>query len=178
LSDFATQKYNTRCHITNCGVSMRQIALEKLRREIHIESDEIRTLAQDLRIWQLARDVILRLGANGMSSEDSSEENGEVVYRVKIVIWRRRMEALLRLIDRQRTLDVSMYTSRGSKGVKRVRIPEDILESDWHWKSRRIHQIGLPEVLYDPEWLQNVVHDRAVVSFTVSREEFEYFDID
>jgi hypothetical protein len=156
---------------------MRENELRRLS-EIHIRGDEIRTLEEDLRVWTLARNIITRLEAGGMSSEDSCEEAGEVVYRVKIVVWRRRLEAILRLIDRQRKLDPTLYTTRGSKGARRVRVPEGTLEEDWQWKSRRIHQEGLPEVLYDPDWLQNVLGERAVFSLEVSREEFEYFDID
>jgi hypothetical protein len=157
---------------------MRERALHRLKTShIQIESDAIRTLNDDLRVWNMARNIILRLGTGGMSSEDSCEEDGEVVYRVKIMVWRRRMEQLLRLIDRQRIDDSSMYTPRGSKGVKRLRIPEGTLESDWQWKTRRIHQEGLPEILYDPDWLQNIMGDRALLSFTVSREEFQFFDI-
>src|ERR1700742_2246146 len=110
-----------------------------------------------------------------MSSEDSSEEDGQITYRMKIVVWHRRMEAILRLIDRQRKLDPTIYTPRGAKAVKRIRIPEGTPEADWQWKSRRIHQEGLPEVLYDPAWLQNVVGKHGFLALQVSREEFEYF---
>jgi hypothetical protein len=157
---------------------LRENALTEARTTINIHSNEIRTLEEDLQIWIMAKNIITRLGAAGMSSEDSSLEDGTTYFRVKIVIWRRRMEAILRLIDRQRLLDPTIYTPRGSKGVKRDRIPEGTLESDWQWKSRRLHTDGLPEVLYDPDWLQNILHDRAVVSLNVSREEFDYFEIE
>jgi hypothetical protein len=158
---------------------MREKALREARTTtVHIHDDEIRALEEDLRIWILAKNVIARLGAGGMSSEDSCEENGKVVYRVKIMIWRRRMEALLRLIDRQRFVDSTIYTQRGSKPGIRERIPDNMLESDWQWKSRRVHSDSLPEALYDPAWLQNICGDRAFLSLQVSREEFQYFDVE
>lgn len=82
-----------------------------------------------------------------------------------------------RLIDRQRTFDPTLYTAKGSKGVVKERIPEGTLEQNWEWKSRRIHIDGLPEVLYDPEWLQNIRGRQAFISLQVSREEFEFFSI-
>jgi hypothetical protein len=157
---------------------MRTNALNALRNaQVIIESDRVRTLEEDLQVWTFAQSLIERLGAGGMSSEDSDVEDGQPIYRVKIVVWRRRMEALLQLIDRQRSLDPSLYTARGSQGVKRIRIPEGTLEENWEWKSRRMHLDGLPEVLYDPEWLQVIRKEHAVVSLCVSREEFEYFKV-
>jgi hypothetical protein len=157
---------------------MRKTALHELRtRQIEIESNEIRTLEQDLRIWTMAKNVITRLGEGGMSSEESCEEDDKVVYRVKIMVWRRRMEELLRLVDRQRRIDPTIYTPRGSKGVERIRIPEGTLEEDWQWRTRRIHQEDLPEVLYDPDWLQVILGQRAAITIRVSREEFDYFNV-
>lgn len=178
-SNFTIQKYRTRTHITTCGIAMRKRAIQNAQVSIDIESDESRTLQEDLRIWEMAGAIINRLGPEGMSSEDSeSEEDGKVVFRVKIVIWRRRMEAILRLIDRQRYFDNTIYTQKGAKPGKRLRIPEGVLEADWQWKSRRVHPDGLPEALYDPSWLQNIQGSHAVLSFQVSHEEFEYFEIE
>jgi len=157
---------------------MRKAALEELRtRRIDVCSDEIRSLEADFKIWMFAKDLIQRLGEGGMSSEESCEEEDKVVFRVKLMLWRRRMEKVLRLIDRQWRLDPTIYTQRGFKGADRMRIPEGTLEEDWRWKTRRIHQDGLPEVLYDPDWLQNITGQRAVISLNVSRDEFQYFEL-
>ena len=157
---------------------MREIALQRTRTTVHIESDQICTLEEDLHIWKMICNIIIKLGAAGMSSEDTSFEDRETVYRVKVMIWRWRMEKILQLVDRQRVEDPTLYMQRGSKGVKRVRIAQGTLESNWQWKSRWIHPENLPEVLYDPDWLQNILGNRAVVSFQVSREDFKFFDFE
>lgn len=56
----------------------------------------------DLDFWKWAMDVISRLGAEGMSSDESCDEDSrthERIYKVSISVWCKHMEDVLKIVD-------------------------------------------------------------------------------
>ncbi|KAH7917377.1 hypothetical protein BV22DRAFT_979951, partial [Leucogyrophana mollusca] len=66
--------------------------------------------AADAMVWEWLKDIVERLGEDGMSSEESSvEDEVDVVLRTKIMPWRRDISRELAIIDKQRLLDNDIY---------------------------------------------------------------------
>ncbi|KAF8120035.1 hypothetical protein EV363DRAFT_1084675, partial [Boletus edulis] len=64
----------------------------------------------DLPVWQWLQSLIRLLGEHGMSSEESSVENGvENVLHVKKMDWRRNIDRELDIIDLQRLVDEDLF---------------------------------------------------------------------
>ncbi|KAI5981631.1 hypothetical protein EDD15DRAFT_2147576, partial [Pisolithus albus] len=60
--------------------------------------------------WKWLQRLIITLGDHGMSSEESSVENGiENVLRVKKMEWRKNIDQELEIIDLQRILDKDIF---------------------------------------------------------------------
>jgi hypothetical protein len=76
--------------------------------------------SQDLHLWKWLQSVLEHLGAKGMSSDESSTENFETVYRVTNMPWRRALAENMDIIDRQRHKDADIFTPKGSKPTKRL----------------------------------------------------------
>ncbi|KAI5992984.1 hypothetical protein EDD15DRAFT_2136482, partial [Pisolithus albus] len=71
---------------------------------LHERYKRLRTL------WQWLQRLINSLGEHGMSSEESSVENGiENVLRVKRMEWQRNIDKELDIIDLQRILDKDIF---------------------------------------------------------------------
>ncbi|KAI6013658.1 hypothetical protein PISMIDRAFT_19407 [Pisolithus microcarpus 441] len=101
----------------------------------------------DLRSWKWLQRLINTLGEHGMSSEESSVENGiENVLRVKKLEWRRNIDKELEIVDLQRVLDKDIFCSQGSKPLPRKRAPDNPISS-------RAPVVGLPMALYDDTWI-------------------------
>lgn len=106
-----------------------------------------------------------------MSSDESDTETNvhgiEVpVYRVKILAWRRSMEEELALIDQCRKY-ATMNWTRGSRPGERRRHPDNA-------ESSRQAVKGLPESLYDAEWLNRRSKQYKEETLLVSKEEFRW----
>jgi hypothetical protein len=100
-----------------------------------------------LALWQQAKCIIGELGVEGMSSDESSPEDGSVgKLRVKKMPWRCDVLNLLEAVDGERVIDVELYSKRGSKPLPRVR-------KDFYPSSRRDPVCGLQGSLYDVKWL-------------------------
>lgn len=129
----------------------------------------------DLKLWKWALEVLCRLKADGMSSDESGGENlgFDRVYRVKIMVWRRRMDDLLQFIDRGRR-DRGIFSLRGSTGETRLRSQHDV--TDWPNSSRDPIPY-LPYVFYEEEWFNKVDSERRQATLHVSREEFQWFRV-
>ncbi|KIM85943.1 hypothetical protein PILCRDRAFT_775973 [Piloderma croceum F 1598] len=75
---------------------------------------------QDLHLWKWLQSVLEHLGADGMSSDESSTENFKTVYRVTNMPWRRALTESMDIVDRQRHKDADIFTPKGSKPAKRL----------------------------------------------------------
>ena len=73
--------------------------------------------ASEIKIWEWLNKVLDFFGVDGMSSEESEEENNRTVFWVKIMYWRRDMVKYLDLIDAQRQQVPGLFSNAGSKGV-------------------------------------------------------------
>lgn len=125
--------------------------------------------ASDVEAWRWLGQLLKYLRADGMSSDESSVEGLETVYRVKIFIWRRReVDKYMDIIDRQRWVDADIWSGRGSKPVKRLRGVGSLVTS-------RRYVDGLPDSLYDEQWKAGLVQQR--ISLNVSQENFQWVQI-
>jgi hypothetical protein len=129
---------------------------------------------KDVALWEWLKDVIERLGMDGMSSDESDTETNvhgiEVpVYRVKILAWRRSMEEELAVIDQSRKY-ATMNWVRGSRPGERRRHHDNA-------ESGRPAVKGLPESLYDAEWLNRRSKEYREETLLVSKEEFRWLKL-
>jgi hypothetical protein len=131
---------------------------------------ELKESADDLPLWEWLQDLLTRLGPDGMSSEESSIEGIQTVYRVKVVEWRRNIDKELDILDEQRLLDTDIFSPQGSKPVTRIR-------GDRNPRSERHPVCGLPEALYDKQWLEGQSENYCRMTLCVSQEQFRWFKI-
>jgi hypothetical protein len=102
----------------------------------------------DLRIWKWLLKLVKQLGPEGMSSEESDDQNDtEVVFRVKRLPWRRDITKELSLIDAIRLKEKGIFAPQGSKPVKRIHGGERLV-------SIREAPGFLPRELYNEDWLK------------------------
>jgi len=120
--------------------------LNTLDRVIDVKLEEGAT---DVPIWRWLRELVEKLGEDGMSSDESDtyQRTGLPTYRVKHLRWRRKMDNELNMVDKLRVVDKDLYSRRGAKPIPRFR---DDRNSD----SCRSAPKGRPRRLYDSQWLQ------------------------
>ncbi|KAG1723514.1 hypothetical protein EDB19DRAFT_1916073 [Suillus lakei] len=120
--------------------------------------------------WQWLQRLVGTLGECGMSSEESDMENDiETVLRVKNMTWCRAIERELDIIDHQRIVDDDIFAPQGSKPMKRIRSAGNPMTS-------RAEVDGLPEVLYNKEWLAGLT-PHQVKRLSISDERFWWMKV-
>jgi hypothetical protein len=123
-------------------------------------------------LWKWLRDLIMTLGTDGMSSEESDVDRmlNAKVLRVNVQEWRRLgIDEYVELIDAERQIDEGGYKEAGSKPTPRIRAP------DQNKTSNRKPAVGLPAALYDETWLAGLDdYDREFI-LQVSSKPFEHF---
>jgi hypothetical protein len=125
---------------------------------------------EDAPAWQWLQRLVRTLGEGGMSSEESDVENDiETVLRVKNMTWRRAIERELDIIDHQRIVDDDIFAPQGSKPMKRIR-------SAGNPTTSRTEVDGLPEALYNKEWLAGLTQ-RQVERLSISDERFRWMRV-
>ena len=124
----------------------------------------IQTSRDDHHIWEWLERLLLHLTPNGMSSEET-EISIDKKFRVKILVWRRSMDDYLELIDQQH-LNGSGFSVVGSTPIRRLRYGRTT-QSNWPAPT------GLPEILYDPDWLELTDERYCKVTLSVLRDKFE-----
>jgi hypothetical protein len=104
--------------------------------------------ADDVVIWEWIHQVLLKLGDGGMSSDESDiDKNTDMnLYHIKSLPWRRNLDIVMGMIDKQRLKDKDLYSAQGAKPGLRVRGVRNI-------ESTRDIPPGIPEVLIKQEWL-------------------------
>jgi hypothetical protein len=104
---------------------------------------------EEKNIWKNLHEMLLRLGSDGMSSDESDvDEHGRSVYYVRTCPYRSsRLQARLDILDREAN-HTSGYGTRPAGNPHRIRIrpaePEE---------SMRRPPVGLPHNFYDHRWL-------------------------
>jgi len=129
--------------------------------------------ANDLGVWEYFANLLDKLTADGMSSEEEStaELGGKTVpiFRVKLCPWRApEITNYLTLIDK-----AALHPAVRDKGNRPFpRIPSD-------QESSRI-MARLPCKMYNQQWLADLKRDRALYvekSVCVSEEAFELLEV-
>lgn len=89
-----------------------------------------------------------------MSSDDTEVEDHETIYRIKILPWRNSdVDGCMDLVDGERKIpSQAIYAAAGSKPIVRVRDGDQVVSD------RAVLQ-GLPEVLYNEEWIRQEYHE-------------------
>ena len=124
----------------------------------------------DLRIWKWLLRLVETLGAEGMSSDESNDENDtELVFRVKKLPWRRNVTKEMGLIDAMRLKQKGVFAPQGSKPGKRIRGDDELV-------STREAPGFLPRELYDQDWLKEQRHPNLKPGFSSLR--FEWIEIE
>jgi hypothetical protein len=128
----------------------------------------------DVEHWRWLESVLEKLGRDGMSSEDSSDEGiGESITRVcrpRVMKWRRDMEQELKIIDNQRTLDRDLFSNKGQRPTLRLR-------SSKNGASTRKAIAGLPRSFYDNEWFYKQTEHYKHRHLKVSKEKFQWYAV-
>ena len=125
--------------------------------------------ANQLEVLEWILKVLRYLKADGMSSEDTDKEGGTVVYRVKLMPWRRQgVVDVMKILDNHKDAQSLAWTPRGQKSAKRIR--NNLAE---HLSTRR-HVSSLPRALYDAEWLSKPSNS---VTVNVSKEDFQWMQV-
>ncbi|KAI5984007.1 hypothetical protein EDC04DRAFT_2615937 [Pisolithus marmoratus] len=124
----------------------------------------------DLRSWKWLQRLINTLGEHGMSSEESSVENGiENVLRVKNLEWRKNINKELEIVDLQRVVDKDIFCSQGAKPLPRKRAPDNP-------NSSRVPLTGLPTALYDDMWISQLTELQRE-SLKISKDPFPWMKL-
>lgn len=128
-------------------------------------SDRNATGKDDQAVWAYLQSIMENLGKDGMSSDESEHEDGDVqVFRRKSMPWRADFSQEMQIIDQQRLTGATIFTPRGSKPAKRLH--------NVNRESSCIPIEGLPRAFYNPSWLTD-----QCPSFTVSNKKFQRMEI-
>ncbi len=139
-----------------------------LQRTIDIKLEECAT---DAPIWQWLREVIEKLGEDGMSSDesDTDKRTGLPIYHVTNMKWRQKMVYELNMVDKLRLVDRDLYSGWGAKPIPRLR---DERNSD----SCRASPKEIPKKLYSAEWLQDQM-PRKYRELMIPNEDFQWLQL-
>ena len=114
---------------------------------ITIKSED---LDDNLPSWKWLQHLIKTLGEDGMSSEESSVENGVTnILQVKNMDWRRNIKKELEIIDLQRVIDKDIFSPQGSRPLPRKHALDNPVMS-------RDPGMGLPKALYNGLWMSEL----------------------
>jgi hypothetical protein len=122
----------------------------------------------DIAIWGWLRDVVGRLGYEGMSSDESSDDDEVDMYHTKRLPWRRNIDKELELIDSLRRKEANAFAPQGSKPIKRTR-------GDRNIESLRGPRKGLPRAFFDDDWFRG--ERNPVKAYDVSQVDFQWMNI-
>ena len=122
-------------------------------------------------VWEHLDDVLVALGAGGMSSDESETENGQRVYFVKKMGWRRLgLTEKVCAIDRDRNIK-NTYGNVRAGNPPRVRKRRRVAT-----ETSRAAQPGLPVNFYDAEWLSKLTDRQRKELRPVAAMELLEFD--
>lgn len=100
--------------------------------------------------WAFLRDIILNLGIDGMSSEETEYDGSFGFargYGKKALPWRREIEDELEVIEAAATERPDNVSRKGRHGLQR--------DNDKFTASDRRPPNGLPRALYNWDWINN-----------------------
>ncbi|KAG6370128.1 hypothetical protein JVT61DRAFT_12428 [Boletus reticuloceps] len=122
--------------------------LNKYRRRLGITQTLAELKAErgddDASVWKFLFDLVSALGSDGMSSDESGDKDMETVFHTHVMPWRRDLKKDLNIIDVQRLQEKNIFSTKGAKVTRRIRSGTPLARGPI---------VGLPQSLYDPEWL-------------------------
>jgi len=126
---------------------------------------------QEVKIWWWIMSLLEWYGAEGMSSDETSVEGMEIIYHIKILLWRCNIDKYLDCIDSECQQPAQELFSRsGSRPTKRIHCGENLIST--------CNAIpGLPIELYDTEWLKELDEDYRQLTLCILCEQFEWMNI-
>ena len=123
---------------------------------------------KDLKCWKWLEDALEFLGPDGMSSDDSDDDGGMPVNRVRNMPWRNeKLTSYLEVLDDLK--QAYEFSTRGAKKVVRTR-------SDNHRTSERSHVICMPVALYDEHWLAHARKHPNIFTLVPSQRNMPFLD--
>ena len=144
------QTYDTRNRIV-----LHQVALCRARQD---SGDE-------MKYWERLRDVLVLYGRQGTSSDESDNEDGLTVYRVRTLPWRKDIRDYLEFIDAH-WYDGKTYSNRGAR--PRLRTRRRYIES------KRGPVLKLPLEFYDKGWIRIDGDEQVNVLAEASTSRFDW----
>jgi hypothetical protein len=157
ITNISPQKYDRRMNILSAIIDG----------ESHLNVEELVR-------WEWLKKVIERLGVDGMSSDESDVESDAegiqtVVYRVKKLRWRRRIDDELDFIDKARDFVKGVGGRGATPGLRRRDIDNK--------ESNREPVPNLPVAFYDPDWFDSHNSNYRELVVHPSTEEFRWFKL-
>ncbi|KAI6159045.1 hypothetical protein EDD17DRAFT_1762978 [Pisolithus thermaeus] len=153
ISTLVGQKYHCRVMVLD----------EMVKSKSEVQDD-------DLQSWKWLQSLIKTLGEHGMSSKESSVENGvENVLRVKNMPWRRNIDRELEIVDFQCLLDTDIFSPQGSKPLTRKCSPDNPSTTCDVVKA-------LPLALYDGAWFAQLT-ERQIEALNVPQQTFSWMKV-
>lgn len=122
----------------------------------------------DLWTWEWLKELLINLGEQGMSSDESDVDNqGRAYFCVKKLPWRAPIEGQLTMIDNRRAQEKSELNRRGAVPLMRLRNRNAVF-------SERPPPQKLPQGVFDKHWLRECP-DRH--KLRMSDKNFDIMDI-
>ena len=140
-------------------------SLQRYGRRLEIKRFMIWTSQDNCHIWEWLECLLLHLTPNGMSSKET-KIGIDKKFHVKILVWCCSMDNYLELIDWQ-CLNGSGFSVVGSTPIRHL----------WYGRTTQSNQPAptcLPEILYDPDWLESTDEGYHEVTLSVLRDKFEW----
>ncbi|KAG6372665.1 hypothetical protein JVT61DRAFT_7421 [Boletus reticuloceps] len=117
----------------------RQDACRMVATQLASQISEETDINKDTCAWRFLYSVVRTLGSDGMSSDESGEDDMEPIFFTSLMPWRRDMAKELRIIDTTRS-----PTTKGVKAAKCIKSTNVM---------SRTPVKGLPTQFYEPVWL-------------------------
>ena len=103
--------------------------------------------SQEHEVWKWLQKVVMELGHDGMSSDESAVESDVgAVFHVRKLPWRRDITKELDMIDSARFDPLKNFGKGGMKPIIRRRKGDVVSERD--------PVVGLPRTFYDEGWIK------------------------
>ncbi|KAH9478881.1 hypothetical protein JR316_0009343 [Psilocybe cubensis] len=134
-----------------------------------IEESEKRGDTAMFILWSRLLSLLEALEEDGMSSEDSEADDGEAVYHVRQMPYRRNVDKHMAIIDAETKRYRGAVTTQGSNKLRRIR-GEDIF-------SLRRPFVGKPRPLYAPPWLKQQTRTTINRLKIPEKHPFKFFEI-
>ncbi|KAH9478871.1 hypothetical protein JR316_0009333 [Psilocybe cubensis] len=134
-----------------------------------IEESEKRGDTAMFNLWSRLLSLLEALEEDGMSSEDSEANDGDTVYHVRQMSYRRNVDRHMELIDTETKRYRRNVSTQGSNKSRRIR-GEDL-------PSLRKPFIGKPRSLYGPAWIKQQTQTTINRLKIPEKHPFKFFEI-